>query len=117
MDSANQSPSQGSSPVTPGAEKNILMAVLSYIGPLVIISYLSAKNDSFVNYHIRQGLVLLVIEVASWFLGHILWPLWLLLQLVNLGILVLSIIGIINAAKGEEKEVPLVGSYAKHFKI
>ena len=34
------------------------MAVLSYIGPLVIVSYIVANNDPFVKFHIKQGLVL-----------------------------------------------------------
>ena len=98
-------------------QNNKLMAILSYLGPLVIISYISAKDDLFVKFHIRQGLVLLVIEVVVWFLGMILWPLWLLLNLINLVALVLAIIGIINASQGQQKSLPLVGSYAKYFNI
>ena len=95
--------------------KNVPMGVLAYIGTLVIISYLVDKDDSFVKFHIKQGLVLLVIEVIVWFLGMGLWMLWPLLYLINLATIVLAIIGIINAVKGREKELPLVGSFAKHF--
>lgn len=94
-----------------------IMGVLAYIGPLIIISYLAAKNDPFVRFHIKQGLVLLVLEVIVWFLGMMFWPLWLLLNLVNLIILVLTIIGIINVTQNQEKKLPLVGEYARYFNI
>jgi len=96
---------------------NTLMGILSYIGPLVIISYLAAKDDPFVKFHIRQGLVLLVIEVVVWILGMILWPLWFLLNVINIVVLVLAIIGIVNVTKNQQKNLPLVGSYARYFNI
>lgn len=99
----------------PAAENNTLMGILAYIGPLIIVSYLVAKDDPFVKFHIKQGLVLVVIEVAVWMLMMTLWILFPLLQLVNLAVLVLAIIGIVNAAKSEKKELPFIGHYAKHF--
>ena len=98
-------------------EKNILMGIWFYIGPLVIVPLLTAKDDPFVKYHIKQGLVLLVIEAAVWVLSWFMWQLWPLYELVNLGTFILSIVGIINVSQGQEKELPLVGEYAKSFKI
>ncbi len=101
-----------------GVQKNTLMAVLAYIGPLVIVSYVTAKDDPFVKFHIKQGLVLFVIEVATWFLiGSMMYQLWMLVNIINLGTLVLSIIGIVNAVQGQEKDLPLVGQFSKHFPI
>lgn len=99
------------------AEKNVFMAVLAYIGPLVIVSYVTAKDDAFVKFHIAQGLVLFVIELGVWILGMMLWQLWPLLSIVNLATIILSIIGIINAVKGKEEELPVVGKYSKHFPL
>ncbi len=99
------------------SQNKIVMAVLAYIGPLVIIPYLMAKDDAFVKFHIRQGLVLLVIEVVCWILAMVFLPLLLILWIVKLIILVLAIIGIINATQNKQKELPLVGSYAKYFNI
>ena len=96
-------------------QKNTLMAVLSYLGPLVIVSFLVANKDPFVKFHIKQGLVLLVIEIACSVLWSFMWQLWMILQLVNLATFILSIVGIINAVQGHEKELPLVGSFAKNF--
>jgi uncharacterized membrane protein len=98
-------------------QKNVVMAVLAYLGPLVIISYLVAKDDPFVKFHIRQGLVLFAIEVIVWFVGMVFWLLWPILGIINMITFVLSIIGIINAVQGNQKQLPIVGSYDKFFNI
>lgn len=98
-------------------EKNTLMATLAYIGPLIILSYLAAKDDSFVKFHIKQGLLLVIAEVASWMIAMTIWVLFPLLQLINLIILVFAIIGIIHAAKGQEKQLPIIGHLAKNFEF
>ncbi len=97
--------------------KNMPMAVLAYIGPLVIVSYLTSKDDPFVKFHIKQGLVLFIIEIALWVLGSMLWPLFMLLQLLHLAVFILAIVGIVNVTQGKEKELPVVGSFAKNFKF
>ena len=91
-----------------------LMAILSYIGILVLIPYFSEKNNSFVVYHAKQGLNLFVLEIiasfAVAFIGGILRMSYLLTSVVELAIVVFSIIGIVYAAQGEKKELPLIGS-------
>lgn len=119
----NQTP-EGSTPApqpapvapnsAPTVEKNTVMGVLSYLGPLVLIPLLTEKNDPFVKYHVKQGLVLFVIEVATWLVLDM-FRLWMLSDLINLGCLVLTVIGIINVVKGEQKELPLVGQFSKYF--
>lgn len=96
-------------------ENKTLMGVLAYLGPLVIVSYLTAKDNPFVKFHIKQGLVLLVIEVIMWVVGSMFWPLWMLINLINLAVLILSIIGIMNVVQNKEKELPLVGQFSRHF--
>lgn len=110
-----QKTEEGAQPLT--VERNTLMAALSYVGPLVIIPFLTAKDDAFVGFHIRQGLVLFVIEIGLWVVGMMLWVLWPLIQIVNLVVLVLAVIGIVNVLKGKEKMLPWVGAYARYFKI
>ena len=102
-----------SKPTTPS--NNTAMAVLSYLGPLVIIPFLLAKDDPFVKFHIKQGIVLVVIEILFSILTSIFWMLWMIYNLVNLGIVILIIIGILNAIKGEQKELPVVGQFAKNI--
>ena len=98
-------------------KKNTLMAILTYIGPLVIVSYLTAKDDPFVKFHIKQGLVLFTIEIIVWLLGMLMWQLWMILNVVNLIVILLSIVGIVRAAKGEEKMLPVIGHWSKYFTI
>lgn len=98
-------------------QNNKLMAILAYLGPLVIVSYLVAKDQPFVKFHIKQGLVLLIIHLIVWMLMMGMYGLWPIIRLVNLATLVLAIIGIVNVTKNQEKELPLVGQFAKHFRI
>jgi uncharacterized membrane protein len=100
------------------AEDNKLMGILAYFGILVLVPILTAKESPFARFHANQGLLLLIAMVAIWVINSVLWVLplgWslisLLTSLLYLGIFVLAIIGIINAAKGEMKELPIIGKY------
>ena len=99
------------------ADNRVLQGILAYIGILVVIPYLMAKNDPFVKFHIKQGLVLLMIEIVIWAVGMTVWMMLPLIYLLNLAVIVLSIIGIVNVVNKQEKELPLVCQLAKHFKI
>lgn len=92
-----------------------LMGILSYLGPLVIISLLASKDDSFVKFHAKQGLVLLVLAIILWVLTPMLWAFWSLWGLVKLVILIFAVFGIVNVVGGKEKELPLIGHFAKYF--
>ena len=108
---------QTGAPVATGTQNTTLMSVLAYIGILVVIPYLMAKDDPIVKFHIKQGLVLVVIEIAVWVAGSMIYMLAPVLMLVNLATLVLSIIGIVNVIQGNQKELPFVGQFSKHFNI
>jgi len=98
----------------PDKSTNTLMAVLSYFGILVLIPLLTdAKNDPFVKFHIKQGLVLLIVYVIS---GFIIWvPIigWLL----GILLFILFIIGVINAASGKETPLPVIGQFGEKINI
>lgn len=101
-----------------GVESHVLMGILSYLGPLVIISYLTAKDNPFVKFHIKQGLVLFCLEIVIYILSSMFfWNLWALMQILNLAILVLSIIGIVNVVQKKEKMLPVVGGLSSYFKF
>jgi uncharacterized membrane protein len=103
--------------VAPAENNTTLMGILAYIGILVIIPYLMAKDDPSVKFHIKQGLVLVVIEIAVMVVGNMLYILAPVLMIVNLGALVLSVIGIINVVNKKEVPLPLIGQFSSHFKI
>ncbi len=97
-------------------ESHTLMGVLSYLGPLVIISYLFARKYPFVKFHVKQGLVLFTIQIILWILAPVFsWPLWSVLRLLHLGLAILSIIGIINVLNKKEKPLPFVGEFSRYF--
>lgn len=105
-------------------EGNKLMAVLSYIGILVLVPILAAKDSPFAKYHAAQGLNLLIVDVAwcivsgivSLIFGLIgvtfLSVLWTIVTwLVGIALFLMMVIGIINAAQGRAKELPLIGGF------
>ena len=95
------------------AEKNKVNAILAYLGILVLVPILTAKESPFAKFHANQGLSLVILDVAVWFVQMVLifsMPLlFMVFWLVWLGVLVLHIIGIVNAANGEMKPLPLIG--------
>lgn len=96
------------------------MAVFAYLWILIIIPFLTPeKNNPFVKFHLKQGLALIIFEVIGWVVAVAIgwFPIigWLIVWLWWLVSLILIVIGIINALGGHEKELPLIGQYARHF--
>lgn len=92
------------------ASNNKVMAILAYLGILVLVPLLAAKDSKFARFHSNQGLILLIISVVIFFVGRI--PgLATLAWILNTCVFILAIIGIVNAAKGRFKELPLIGKF------
>ena len=85
-------------------ENNKLYSILAYIAPLWIIGLIAAKDDPDVKFHVNQGIVLTIGWVIAGFLTIIFIGLILYIPLA-----IFAIMGIINANKGEQKELPLIG--------
>ncbi len=102
--------------------EDVIFLVLAYLGILALIPFFVAKDNEYVRWHSKQGLVLVAFEIALWivlmifgfipilniifaFLGLFIW----------LGILILHIFCIIKALKGEKWYVPVIGKYADKF--
>ncbi|MDR2373380.1 MAG: hypothetical protein LBD77_04635 [Bifidobacteriaceae bacterium] len=110
----------------PDIQQNKVYAVLSYIGILVLVPILAAKESRFARFHANQGLLLLIGEVAyaiiysiisaivaatfSWSAAALASLILFVLGLVSLVFPVFSIIGIVNAAQGKPKALPLIGN-------
>lgn len=103
-------------------EKNKFMAILAYFGILVIIPILAAKESKFARFHSNQGLILciaaILYSVAYQILAGIvlsisyhLWWLVSIISLLGFAFLIWFVLGVINAAKGRAKELPLIGHY------
>lgn len=111
---------QPEAPKHDGAQKNTGMAVVAYI--LFFIPLLTdAKNDPFVKFHVKQGLVLFIGWIIVWvlgmFLGSLFWSFYWILNLVDLGLLILMVLGIINALNGKQEPLPVLGKFADSFKF
>ena len=114
--------------VTPeDVQNNKAFAILAYFWLLVLVPIFAAKESKFARFHANQGLVLCIVETAWWIINYIItialihtlsWnTLWLLslwgviYWLVSVGILVFAIIGIVNAAQGSVKPLPIFGKF------
>lgn len=114
------------------------MAIISYLGFLSLIPYLSEKKNKYVRYHAVQGLNLFIFEmiysVAYGILTSVIkvktscgtgyygsladvfgltckvtpWWITLPLGIIGLGFTALAIIGIVNACQDKAKELPIV---------
>ena len=98
-----------------------VLAVLAYLGLLVFVPILSGSKSEFVRFHANQGLVLFICSVLwnalDWILSRFVWfmdvgiiSLGDLLGIVNLALVVLAIIGIVNACKRKKEELPFIGN-------
>jgi len=107
------------SPKRDGKENmKTFMGVLSYVGPLVFVPlFTDSKNDHFLKFHIKQGLVVFSIEVLTWFLAVSILHLWSVAHIINLATFVLSVIGIVNVLQSKEKELPVVGKFSHYFNV
>jgi uncharacterized membrane protein len=101
----------------PKLDDNRIFAAIGYLGILCLIPLLLKKDDPACQHHGKQGLVILLTWVILWVgniipvLGQIVWALG------SLVLLVLVIIGIINALNGKMWEMPVLGKYAKQIKL
>ena len=92
------------------AEKNKGMAILAYF--IFFIPMLTdAKDSKFAMFHANQSLVLALAGLAVSIIGSIIpflgW--FLLLPVGFIVVFVFWIMGLINAANGKMKELPLIG--------
>ncbi len=90
------------------------MAILSYIGPLCFVPYFAAKNSPFAQYHALRGLNFFILAVIASIVASVLGAIPFVGWLVNFcayGLeIYLMIMGIVNASKGERKDLPLIGA-------
>ena len=89
---------------------NKVMGVLCYLGLLWLVPLLAAKNSPFVKFLLNQGLLVLIIALASSILNWI--PIinifgW----IVSVIAFAFAIIGIVNVCQGKAQELPLIGKY------
>ena len=118
-----QGPYYGSPTRTPTSGEAKTAAIVSYITIVGwLISYFALYKDSktdFSAFHIRQTLLLWLAGlgwyIASMIIGFIIPFFFVLSMLVNLGFLIIWIIGLIGAIAGEKKPMPFIGEPAQRI--
>jgi uncharacterized membrane protein len=105
---------------TADIEQNKIFAVFAYFGILFLVPLLAAPNSKFARFHANQGLVLFLVSLALGFgyaviaavlmhipfIGHLVA---LTLSVMPMAVVVFMILGVINAASGHFKQLPLIG--------
>lgn len=106
-----------------GSSDRTLMIVLSYLGLLALIPYLTKKEDPEIMWHARNGMGLLIVDIVlmvglvvlDMILGTMGVPcvggtLW---CIIYLGIFGLHIYCIIQAVGGKRPNIPVVTDFAQ----
>ncbi|MFH1173193.1 MAG: DUF4870 domain-containing protein [bacterium] len=98
-------------------EDNRVLAAISYVFILCLIPLLGKKDSDYVQFHAKQGLVL----VIGWFVIWVILIIPVLGWLVNffgtIILIILSIMGIVNALAGKKWVMPFLGKYADKIKL
>ena len=117
---AQQKPTQ-SETITQNTQENKVIFILSYI--LFFLPLIACPNSKTGRFHANQGLILLITSIVGQIAVTIIssvflalsWRLWVIISLISwvwaIVVLVLVIIGMINANKGEQKPLPVIGKF------
>lgn len=96
------------------------IAIISYITIIGLIAAFimnSEKKAAFANFHIRQVLGLAVTGLALGIFGMIPILGWLVAIFGSILLVIMWVVGLINAVNGKEKPVPILGNkYQEWFK-
>ena len=104
-----------------------LTAILSYIGILVLIPLLAIdikRRDDFIRFHLKQGIVLAVLEIGIVITSSILSVIPIIRNIIDaisgvvmIVIFILAIIAIIKALEKKEWEMPIICDYTYLVKL
>ena len=91
-------------------EKNKVIAALAYL--IFFLPLLAAQDSSYARFHANQGLLLFILGFSGNTILTIIPILgWILIPFFSLFVLILAVMGILNAINGKAKDLPLIGKY------
>ena len=90
-------------------EENKVFGVLAYIGILFLVPLLAAPKSKFAKFHANQGCVLFIAGAILSFIWVIPVLGWIVGFFGGIFLLVLAILGIINALNGKMEKLPVIG--------
>lgn len=109
------------------ASGNLSRAIMSYIPLLNLVPYFKKTDSQFVEFHSKQGVTLLVVQiiygilsfiftrikisVCSWGVCTKYTPIYIQIPLIIIGIIIISynIIGIYNVITKKQRTLPIIG--------
>jgi hypothetical protein len=97
-----------------------LITILDYIGILCLLGLFIEKDNPDVRFHTNQGLILLltdvvvgvacgILTVLGGFIPLVGFVFRLAASLLSLCLFILMIVGIVNAAQGQCRPLPVIG--------
>jgi len=95
-------------------ENNKVWAVVSYLGVvgIIIVLLTEGKNSPYAKFHLNQSILLTIAFTIGGLMSIIPIIGWYLIgPIVQIAWMILWIIGVINAAQGRIKRLPVVGDY------
>ncbi|MDD5634703.1 MAG: hypothetical protein PHW46_05465 [Candidatus Omnitrophica bacterium] len=94
-----------------------MYAILAYLWILCLVPLLMKKDNEFIKFHSKQGLMLFIIEIGVSVVGIIplLGAIVYILGFLVCGIL--SLIGIVQVLMGNKWKIPMLGDWAEQIKI
>ncbi|MEW5807129.1 MAG: hypothetical protein AB1756_07280 [Acidobacteriota bacterium] len=105
-------------------DEDRVMLVFSYLGPLSIVSILTARKE-FIKWHAKQGFIFFILWMALfvvlqpfYLFFKLIWLGWLFLTieiLIGLGIFALAFFCMVRGLEGEKFKIPFIGDLADRF--
>jgi len=98
-------------------ENNKVLSLFSYISFLFIIPLIACSNSKYAKFHVNQGIMLCITNVVFEAILKALKVLELSFAydiadaIVNIGLTVFMVIGIVNAVTGKAKKLPVIGNF------
>lgn len=117
-EAAPQTPSMDPKEIEDGKAFAILSYALNFVGLPFFLVPLITRNNEFSLYHAKQNLMLWLVGIVGGVVCGLLMIVCvglILLPLLTVFLLVLNIIGLINAIKGEPKPLPLIGKWGEEW--
>lgn len=90
-------------------------AILAYLWVFCLIPLILKKDNAFVLFHAKQGVILFVAELVVGFIGVIPILGWAILFAGTFLFGLLSLAGIVNVLLGKHWKMPVVGEIAERI--
>ena len=113
MENTNQSP------VVDNGKTIAIVSYITIIGWVIALVMHGSNKTSLGAFHLRQALGIALLAITTMFIRIPLLFIpgigWILSMAIGIGLLVLWIMGLISAANGEEKPLPVLGALFQNW--